>query len=116
MSQSYTSFESYLGLNKNIEELKMNNCKLGRDGCKSIGMGLKKNSSLIRVSLSANLIEDDGVEHIIKAIMDNRESRLQEIDLSSNKIAFNSTNFFCTFLKRSKTCHSISLRDNLIRE
>jgi|LauGreDrversion4_2_1035121.scaffolds.fasta_scaffold72390_2 Ran GTPase-activating protein (RanGAP) involved in mRNA processing and transport len=48
----FNAFEQFLSLNRSLEELILNDCKLGIEGAAIIGKGLRKNQKLSKLSLS----------------------------------------------------------------
>ena len=111
------AMEQFVTSNKVLEELRLQGCKIQRgEVVKSIGNGLRKNQTLRKLLLGANCIEDEGLSFIVEGIIENKDSAIVELDVSSNKISLDKYKRFCALIKTTKKLQTISIRDNLIRE
>ena len=67
-----------------LQQLILNDCKIGFTGVSKVGEILSCNSSITHVDLTRNEIDDNGVEILAHYLKSN--NTLESFDLSSNKI------------------------------
>jgi Ran GTPase-activating protein (RanGAP) involved in mRNA processing and transport len=124
--------ELFVSQNKTLEELNLNDCRLGPEGAAILGRSLRRNQKICKLYLSQNRFEDRGLHHILEGILDNIQtsaqlsgdkiivSPIQEVDLSKNGIELvNHTvlKTLCSILTcQESNMQMLSLRDNLIRD
>lgn len=63
--------EQFVSQNKSIEELNLNECKMGADGAAILGKSLRRNQKIQRLYLSQNKFEDKGIFYILEGVLDN---------------------------------------------
>lgn len=68
---SFSAIEHFLQTNKCLEDLKLNSCRIEKQGAKMIGKGLKKNFALKKLYLSGNQIGGAGLEDICDGVCEN---------------------------------------------
>lgn len=128
----YTVTELFVSQNRTLEELNLNDCRLGPEGAAILGRSLRRNQKISKLYLSQNRFEDRGLHHIMEGILDNIQtsaqlsgdkivvSPIQEVDLSKNGIELvNHTvlKTLCAILTcQESNMQMLSLRDNLIRD
>ena len=128
----YHVMESFITSNRSLEELDLNNCKLGLEGAGILGKGLRKNQKLQKLHLSNNSLLDKGLSLILEGLLENSMtsgnvmlgsvsiSPITEIDFSKNGIELLDSKVIsklCKLMTETQTkLGSINLRDNLIRD
>lgn len=70
-----------------LEQLSMCSCKIADAAAKEIGLGLRENSGLLVLNLYRNDITDRGLGEIIDALVANKQTGLQKLRVSNNKIS-----------------------------
>eukprot|EP00808_Paulinella_micropora_P029632 g44727.t1 len=81
-----TYISSALKMNTSLRELYMQNNNIGAEGARAFGEALKVNQTLTSLYLWDNKIGDEGAAHIAAAVKENKECKLEELDISSNSI------------------------------
>ena len=70
----YTICELFISQNKSIEELNLNDCRLGPEGAAILGRSLRRNQKITKLYLASNRFEDRGLHHILEGILSNIET------------------------------------------
>lgn len=125
------AFEQFISLNRSLEELNLNDCKLGPDGALVLGKSLRRNQRLQKLHLNQNRLCDKGLLAIADGILDNvwTTSQMQgvliqapitELEISKNDIELKDLETRATLCKLLSEPYSklqaLSMRDNLIRD
>lgn len=111
-SEDESKFKSAFN-NLYLKELKINNCKLGNISFRVISEFLLSNSSISKLFLSDNSIDDKGFIFFEDVPLKNYT--LQVIDLSKNQISDFSANPFMKNLIKNTSLKEINLYDNQIK-
>ena len=67
----YTTMDLFISQNKFLEELNLNDCKIGPDGASILGRALRRNQKLVKLHLSQNILKDKGLLFILEGIYEN---------------------------------------------
>ena len=83
-----------------------------------LGVGLAKNVTLERLSISENNLSDrESIQHVVKGLLDNEEgSRLVEIDLQKNRLTSASIEPLIELFDANYKLRSLNLRHNVITD
>ena len=84
----FVNLEKFLRRNESCTCLQLNACKLQSPAMAFMGLGLAKNVTLERLSISENNLTDrESIQHLVKGLLENIEgSRLVDIDLQKNRL------------------------------
>lgn len=87
--EKFINLEKFLSRNESCAHFILNGCKLRSAAMAYIGLGLSKNNTLERLSLSDNdLYDRDSMQYLVKGLLENvKSSQLIDIDLSKNRIS-----------------------------
>lgn len=109
-------FAYILNMNKIIKNLTLEKCNLNTSIIKCFSYGLKYNSSLVSISFSKNLIDDDSLVYILDAIESNENSNLTKLVISGELISDKGLIQITNVLKNNKKITHLSLDRNNIED
>jgi Leucine Rich repeat len=69
--------EVFINQNRSIEELNLNDCKLGPDGAAILGKSMRRNQRITKLHLASNRFEDKGINYILEGVLDNIQTTAQ---------------------------------------
>lgn len=96
--------------NTTLQELGLQDSKIGNDGCKHISQALKENKSLKKLNLGLNQIEDSGCQLISQALEKN--TSLAELLLFSNRIKEEGYKHISDALEKNKSLRTLDIENN----
>ena len=105
----------YIQINCKVTEINLPNCLTDNIiAVSTISSCLKSNSTLYKLNLSNNQINDDGVKILVEALT--VHATLRKLDMSHNAISDDGVLFISEFLESNKLLLELSLAKNIITD
>lgn len=101
--------------NKILKSLNLSKCGLGIEDAEAISKGLTDNQSLTSLNLSKNKIMTKGATHIFESLQ-GENSKLQNLDLSSNSIESEAIESLIHTLEDNNVLKKLNLYNNMLSE
>eukprot|EP00808_Paulinella_micropora_P014279 g54964.t1 len=103
-----------LKVNQTLTTIDLWNNKIGDEGAAHIAAAVKVNASLTEISLWGNGIGDAGAIAIGRALEENKECKLEKLDISRNQIGAEGAQHIAKALEVNKTLQTLNINWNSI--